>query len=358
MLQYPKGETATFYCTYALIDGSPIDPVSPAVSIWYNSVMIVPNMPLTRISLGYYSIDWLIPMDFVMGEYSALYSGYIQGEFVQGEESFEITGEPTPLITDYYCTWDDVKACLLGLDIGDMPQTLQDRMILFHMPALKQEIDQYCRQNFDKTTVTEFIDGSGTDRIVLQRRPIRQVFNCILRVIPSISWYSFARWRNVNVIDSQGITIAQQGGPEPHTGKYPPYSPGDYNWETTIEKADLMVDCSNGIIVIPPRILYLEMQAIPFWNYTFLRGNKNIEISYEYGYDLTNLPRDLRLASAKLVACQILLLKGISVGAGANSISLDGVSRSFGGVPYTALIEDMRKQAFATLDKFKRIFIG
>ena len=259
---------------------------------------------------------------------------------------------------DYYCAWDDIKACLLGLDVGDLPSTLQTRIENTYIPALKNEIDTYCRQNFDLTTVTQFYDGSGTDKIILPRRPINQLTNCILRVIPSISWYTFKRWRHINVVDSQGYTIAVQGGPEPIGNAQPPYSPSDYNWETDITKADLFVDCANGILTIPPRILYLEMQAIPFWNYTWLHGNANIEVTYTYGYASDNYPLDLKLAAAKLVACQLLLVKGLSGSGGANAINIDGVSRNFGGTPYAALIQDFRTQAYQTLDRFRRMDVG
>ena len=361
MQQFTRGYTATFYCTYARLDGTAVDPTSPTVEVWQGAVQIVPPIAMTQISVGFYYAEWVIPGAQATGIYTALYKGIIDGIDCQGSEDFQVIlqgGSVTPGIPDYYCSWDDVSACLLGLDLGCVPSTLMDRMTQFHIPAVKNEIDSYCRQNFNRTTVKQFFDGSTTEKIVLPRRPIRQLTYCVLRVIPSISWYTFARWRHINVVDSEGYTIATQGGPEPHAGKYPPYSPGDYDWEDDIVKADLFVDCANGILTIPPRILYLEMQAIPFWNYTFLKGNANVEVWYEYGYDETNFPRDLRLAAAKLAACQLLLLKGIFQSSGANSVSIDGVSRNFGGTPYTALIEDMRKQAYATLDRFRRMEVG
>jgi len=358
MLQYIKGDIATLYCSFARVDGSPVDPTNPVVGIWKDGVQVVADMPMLQISTGYFYVEWLVPITMPSSEYSALYTGTIDGIFVQGEETFEITGEPSPTISDYYCSWDDIKACLLGLDYGDIPATLQDRMNYFHIPSLKTEIDDYCRQNFNKTTITQFLDGSTTDKMTHFRRPISKLIYMDLKVIPSISWYTFKRWRHINVVDSQGNTIAVQGGPEPTDPMFiPPYTdPSQYTWEDGIEKADLLVDCANGMVIIPPRILYLEMQAIPFWNYTFLRGNKNVQVTYEYGYDDTNFPRDLRLAAAKLASCQLLLLKGIGNGAGgAVSMNIDGVSRNFGGTPYSALITDMRTQAYAILDRYRRI---
>jgi len=260
---------------------------------------------------------------------------------------------------NYYCNWDDVKACLLGLDVADMPTSLQTRMETTYIPAIKNEIDTYCRQNFDLTTVEYEFDGTGTEKIILNRRPIKELISCVLTVIPSISWYTFRRWRNINVIDSKGYTVATQGGPEPiNSTVMPPYNPGDYTFDSTITTADLFVDCVNGILIIPPRILYLEMQAIPFWNYTWLKGNNNIWVKWTYGYASDNYPADLRMAAAKLVACQVLLIKGIGISAGTNSMNIDGVSRNFGGTPYAALIEDMRKQAYQTLEHFRRVDIG
>jgi len=360
MQQFTRGYVATFYCTYARLDGTAVDPPDPRVSIWEGPVEIVPDITMIYISAGFYYATWTIPGTQTTGIYTALYKGTIDGIAVQGSEDFEVIlqgGSVTPGIPDFYCSWDDVKACLLGLDIGDLPATLMDRITNFHIPALKNEIDTFCRQNFNRTTITQYFDGSRTETLVLPRRPVKQLLYCNLRVIPSISWFTFKRWRHINVVDSEGYTIAVQGGPEPIGTAQPPYNPSDYVWETTIEKADLLVDCANGILVIPPRILYLEMQAIPFWNYTFLQGNNNVEVTYEYGYDETNFPKDLRRAASLLVACQILLNKGIVSSAGANSMSIDGVSRNFGGTPYTALIEDYRKQAYQTLEKFKRIQI-
>jgi len=375
MQQFTVGSTATFYCTFARLDGSAVDPVTPTVEVWLSDSLIVSAVPMVKISVGYYYATWTVPGAQPTGTYSALYKGTIDGIVCQASEDFELTvaGGGVMPISGYYCTWDDVKACLLGLDIGDIPDTLQTRMTSFYIPTLKREIDQYCRQNFDKTTITEFYNGSTTEVIAGLRRPIKNLFYCVLRVIPSISWYTFRRWRNINVIESTGVTVAYQGGPEPDDETIqPPYPDLDgysgtsgfsgvgYTWESDITKADLFVDCSNGILTIPPRILYLEMQAIPFWNYTFLRGNNNVEIQYEYGYEDNNFPNDLRLAAAKLVACQVLLIKSIiQSGGGTNSIAIDGVSRSFGGgTPYSALITDFRTQAYATLDRYRRIKVS
>jgi len=360
MLHYIKDTTVTLYCTFEQVPVGPIDPVDPKVSIWHDGVQVVADTPLNKISTGYYSVDWLVSVD--PGDYVALYSGIIDGQYSQGTDNFDVAIGVVPVLPNFYCSWDDIKAILLGLDVGDIPDTIDNRVSEQYIPMIKHEIDGYCRTNFNETTLVEFLDGSKTEKIVLTRRPIIEIQKCVLRVIPSISWYTFKRWRNVNVIDSEGNTVAVQGGPEPIGNAQPPYTGGegvDYNWDPEIDKADLFVDCANGFLVIPPRILYLEMQAIPFWNYTFLQGNKNVEIGYTYGYTETNFPWDLRMAAARLVAIQILLVKGLSVaGAGASSISLDGVSRSLGTTAYAGTMEMLKQQAYLTLDRYRRIDIS
>ena len=357
MLHYIKDTTVTLYCTFEQVPVGPVDPVDPKVSIWHNGVQVVPDMVLNKISTGYYSVDWLVSVD--PGDYVALYSGIIAGVPSQDTDNFDVALGVVPVLPDFYCSWDDIKAVLLGLDVGDIPDSLESRVIQHYVPMVKHEIDGYCRQNFNLTEITEFLDGSRTETIVLKRRPIISLQQCVLRVIPSISWYTFKRWRNVNVIDSEGNVVAVQGGPEPIGNAQPPYTGGegvDYNWDPEIDKADLFVDCVNGFLVIPPRILYLEMQAIPFWNYTFLQGNKNVELSYTYGYTETNFPWDLRMAAARLVAIQVLMVKGLSVGgAGSSTISIDTVSRGLGAAAYAGTMEMLKQQAYLVLDRYRRM---
>lgn len=362
MIEVLTGTTATFYCTYTRVSGEQVDPIDPVMSIYQDDNLIYGPVAMTKISVGYYFATWAVPNSQPSGNYSAFYEGVVDGLDGQAEEPFTVvsSGSPGPIATGFYCSWDDVKTNLLGLDVSDMCANLETVISGAVIQNIKVEIDTYCKQNFDRTNITEFYDGTGTNKIVLKRRPIYQLYNCVLRVIPSISWYTFRRWRHINVVDSQGIQVGyQQGGPEPiNSTVMPPYNPGDYTWETDIVKADLFVDCANGLLTIPPRILYLEMNAIPFWNYTFLRGNANIEVNYDYGYSLSNMPRDLRNASALLVACQVLRIKGMGLSAGTVSMNFADVSRNFGSMPYAGAIEDMRKQAYQILDHFRRISVG
>jgi hypothetical protein len=272
-----------------------------------------------------------------------------------------------------YCILNDVKTWLAGVDVSEMPPTLDLMIEQTWIPWAKGEVDAFCGDNFDLTTINEFYDGSGGKDMILNHRPISFVRNVVLRVIPALEWFHFLRWFHLNTTDQFGHEVTQRGGVEPIGGAIAPYvfavgSPtpvdmqgpvptGNFNNTTEqYEKADLFADCRRGILTIPPRILYLENQAVPFWNYTFLRSTNNIEIEYDYGYkNIDSLPVEIRQASAQLVAAAVLANKGQFASAGASSITLGGTSKSFGEMPYANYIRNYITAAKATLNRYKRI---
>ncbi|MGI0060366.1 MAG: hypothetical protein ACREBJ_11435, partial [Nitrosotalea sp.] len=124
------------------------------------------------------------------------------------------------------------------------------------------------------------------------------------------------------------------------------------------EASDLHVDAVNGILIIPPRVLFIEAQGVPFWNYTWLMGQRNIEVDYYYGYkDLASLPFELRRATAKLVAAKVLQQKAMWISAGAKSLSHDEMSRNFGEGAYSQQISALKEEAYNILDRYKRITV-
>jgi len=270
-----------------------------------------------------------------------------------------------------YCTADDVKRQLLGLDVSDLPSSLTDRITDTYIPWAKRDVDTFLGQNLDLVTnYQEWYDGSGTATLHLRRRPINRIRACILRVIPSVQWFEFRRMFQMNVREITGTEIATQGGFEPIGNATPPYivaslgDPGVPNAtftdsEEQYGRSDLHVDCAKGVLSIPPRILFLENQAVPFWNYTWLRGYKNISVTYDYGYkDQPSLPREFVDATSLLAASYVLKDKAVWAGAGAQSITLEGVSRSFGDMPYGKVIEMMEKKAYDLLGRKKRINVA
>lgn len=293
----------------------------------------------------------------------------------------------------HYCTENDVKAKLLGLDVSDIPASLISKITSHYIPWAQRDVDSYCGTNFDATTTEEFYNGSGSAILPLRHRPIREILNVSLYIIPSAQWFQFKRWFYVQNVNQLGIKVARTGGVEPKndaltnpdipiTVPYT-YAPGlgfanedalpanqtaDFSGgETQYGKSDAFVNATLGLLTIPPRILFMEGQAVPYWNYTFLRGVQNVRVRYTYGYsdptqpdDLTGLPNgslplELTEACASLAAKYVLIDKGIFAGSGATSISIDGVSKNYGDMPYGKLIAYLDQTAQNILKRYKYI---
>lgn len=276
-----------------------------------------------------------------------------------------------------YCSTLEVKSWLSGLDTSEMVSNLDSIIEQVWIPWAKRQVDLYCGENFDNTTIDEFYDGNGLVKLPLRHRPISFVRKVTLRIIPSIEWFDFRRWFHTNTIDQLGVDIAQRGGVEP-VGLNPttPYlfintdpvpadlkttNPllvtGQFNNTTAqYERSDLFINCRLGMLEIPPRILFLENQAVPFWNYTWLRGNENIEIEYDYGYrSIDLLPVEFRNACAQFVAAAVLQNKGLFLGGGGLSLRQGETLSNFNEVPYAGHIKMYLENARQTLLSYKRI---
>ena len=275
-----------------------------------------------------------------------------------------------------YCTVNDVKRWLAGVDVSEMPENLDAIIEQTWIPWAKREIDTYLGENFDSTAISEFYNGSGNNQLILNHRPITFLRKCVIRIIPSVKWIEFLRWFHINNISQLGIKVTERGGVEPVGNNKPIYTfpigalvPSDLqvsagntgnfnNTDEQYEKSDLYVDCKLGILTIPPRILMLENQGVPFWNFTFLRGTDNIQVEYDYGYkDLESLPNEIRQACAQLVAAAVLENKGLFLGAGVVSLTHDGVSKSVGELLYGNYIKMYTESAKRTITAYKRITV-
>lgn len=274
-----------------------------------------------------------------------------------------------------YCNLNDVKRWLAGLDVSEMPENLDAIIEQTWIPWAKREIDSFLGQNLDHTTVNEFYDGKGTKELVLRHSPVSFVRKCKLRIIPSAIWIEFKRWFLVNEHTITGVKVADRGGVEPINGTVtPPYTfptsatvPDDVkvssghtanfnNTDAQFNNIDLIVNCRLGIITIPPTVLYIENQGVPFWNYTFIPGVSNVEVEYDYGYkNLESLPNEVRQASAQLIAAMVLMNKGQFSGAGTVSLTHDSISKSFGNAPFGNYIQMYVDSAKKSLAPYKRI---
>ena len=278
-----------------------------------------------------------------------------------------------------YCDLNDVKGELLGLDVSDLPTTLITRISADYIPTAKREVDSFCGENFDLTRVREFYNGNNMPTLPLKHKPIRQVDVVKIRIVPSMSWFFFRRWFYIKNTAHDGTVVSLSGGVEPVDPATQPLFEAPYTYLTgtgltpevmsgntatfsdsteQYERSDLHIDSVNGVLVIPPRVLFIEAQGVPFWNYTWLNGQRNIEVVYSYGYkDIDSLPFELRRASAKLVAAKVLQQKAMWVSAGAKSLSEDGVSKSFGDGAYSTEIKALKEEAYAVLARYKRITV-
>ena len=296
-----------------------------------------------------------------------------------------------------YCTLDDVKSVLLGLDVSDIPTTLETKITDRYIKWAQRDVDTFCGTNLDATVTTEFYNGTGTNYMVLRHKPVREILNVVLYIIPSTQWFQFKRWFYVTTTNQLGIKVARAGGVEPRIDPstnqdfIPAFEPPGFtfdeaenfgfqnetgvalditadfkNNEDQYGRTDLFINASNGMITIPPRILFIEAQAVPFWNYTWLRGQQNVRVDYVYGYsdptqpdELTgapngSLPPEVTQACASLAAKYVLIDKGIFMGSGAKSISMDGVSKQYGETPYGGLIKYLDNQSRQLLRSYKQ----
>ena len=282
-------------------------------------------------------------------------------------------------MTFQYCTLSDVQGELLGLDISDLPTTLTDRINNDFIPLAKREVDSYCRENFDATRVREFYNGNNLPTLPLRHSPIRQVDVVTIRIVPSLKWFFFRRWFYIKNTRQDGTVVSVSGGVEPVSSTTVPIFETPYTYPTgtgltpevgigntatlinttaQYERSDLHIDAANGILIIPPRVLFIESQGVPFWNYTWIMGQRNIEVDYTYGYkDQASLPFEIRKATAKLVAVKILQIKAMWISSGTKSISQDGVSKSFGEGAYSTETKALKEEAYEILNRYRRITV-
>lgn len=284
-----------------------------------------------------------------------------------------------------YATKDDVKKHLLGLDVSDLPDVLDSAIENKYITWAQRDIDSFCGQNFDLTVTEDLLDGTGSNILLLRRRPIREILNATLYVIPSVQWVQFRRWFYVSVTNQTGIQVARPGGVSPKTsGNNPPYvyptGLGFLNesanpdlqtatFEDTEQRygeSDLFINVQLGMLTIPPRVLFMDGQAVPFWNYTWLRGVQNCKIRYVYGYSNPtttdpliggpgNLPREITDATAMLACRYILLDKAVTMGAGAKTLTIDGVSRTFGELPYEGILKILQDTGYQIVSRYRNV---
>lgn len=304
-----------------------------------------------------------------------------------------------------HCNPLQVKDLLLGRSLKQLLRCTSDdavdRLIGRLIQEVTNEVCQHVRQNFDWSLRILFQDGTGTNKITLPDRNIRDVTACFIRVLPSQVWYHFAHPRKVD--GSEFFAIGSEEPWPPAAEQLPVNIVGDATiqgpiFPTGIEDADLLVDTRRRTIVIPPRVLYAGLSQ-PLWNYNFLPfGSLNIEIHYFYGYPPTKyldgkpltfdpttglvaplspgstesggigtagaaidwssgMPSDITMKVARIVANRIRTQSWAGQTGGVSSISVDGASESFGSQPYGGYLTSQDKEMLESLESHGIIMV-
>jgi hypothetical protein len=240
------------------------------------------------------------------------------------------------------------------------------------IPEATARVVKALRAPMDFCRIIEFVDGTGTDTITLAMKNINYVNVLFVRILPSLPWYRFTHFRNVD-----GTEFNRAGYVEP--AENPAYVTGQNNllpvitppYFTGVEDADILVDTRARTVIIPPRALLLAA-GLPLSNYSFVVGKMNVEIHYQFGYPPTSylsgmpltydpttgivqdpnpnppdgfvgtdnidwssgMPTGITRATARLAANTIFRQNWRAVSYGLASLTVDGASESYGSGPY------------------------
>lgn len=214
--------------------------------------------------------------------------------------------------------------------VTDVPALIRQVLI----PRAESEVDEYLGMTYKPTVVSRFFDGDGTDTLLLPFYPVTAVLRCAIYAIPSVP---FTRLTSPRFIDSLGVI----------------------DGDTQYADADLLVDGARGKLIIPPRVLFGATVALPGWTYNFLKGTRNVEVAWQYGFtDPANVPRAFRKAVALLVARKCLEMTGVVENRGLASSRIGDSQRTVGrekNLPYSDLISRWDNEIAHLLHKYKRV---
>jgi hypothetical protein len=233
------------------------------------------------------------------------------------------------------------------------------------------------RMPMDWCRMIDFQDGTGGDTMILPYKNVAYVNVIFVRILPSLPWYRFTHFRNVDGTEFNRALFVEPPPVAPYnvTEGYqlqpvitPPYFTG-------IEDADILVDTRARTVTIPPRALLLAA-GLPLSNYSFVIGKSNVEMHFAFGFPPTTyqsrapllfdeggnliavnptppvgavlpdvvdwssgMPVGLTRAVARLAVNTIYAQNWRGISYGLSSLSVDGASESYGSGPYGGDIE-------------------
>lgn len=169
-------------------------------------------------------------------------------------------------------------------------------------------VEEITRQSFSEIKeITEYYSGNGENILMLNRRPVVEVTNI------------------------QYVTAT--------------------NVESTVSIANVELIGAQGILKSRVNLEYTYQQRRPL----FSKGNRNIKITYTYGY--TNAPSDVIEAIKMLTAEKCLAIIANRTGGG--DLTVQSFGRSYGGhSKYTNIRKEMIREAMALLRKYMTSVVG
>lgn len=319
---YTRGKVARLTATFN-DNNVPVDPTNLQVTIYYGSTVKVAASAPTRVSTGHYYKDISIASDWDLDYYAALWTGTYNSVNFKRADIFYVTKEvvegTVDVPSDAYCTVGDVIRNLRGTNYFHLPNIEND--IADIILDMEERVDRKTDQHWKPVTERVYLDGSGTAIQIMPRKPITAVSSCSIRITPNVDYVAFQRIRYTNTRDIHGVAVRSASA------------------DSDVQDADLIVDCTAGALIIPERVMYLDMGAFPVWDYTFRQGNKNVVVNYTAGYTAAARPNEITDLCANLVAIEVLEMLADWTARGTVGRSLGGVSTSYGSMAYAARID-------------------
>ena len=220
-----------------------------------------------------------------------------------------------------YCSLDDVKNYLMGIDRTTLTE-LDDAYITSLIEMTTSEINDYCKQSLASETTKVAMFGLKESDIILPYLPVTKIENAVMLSGLSIS-YTFVALRYVNCTRN-GISLAT---PTP---------------TADLENGDLIIDVVAGSLHIP-------------WEVDMITSTYGFRADVTHGFP--TIPNDLKFVATRLVAGEILELKGDQLSGGTSSKAVDGYKVDFKGLPFGDRLARSDIKAKKVLDSYKLLSI-
>jgi len=199
----------------------------------------------------------------------------------------------------------------LGIDTEEWKQGSYSKLNKVILRA-QRDFERLTRRKFEKVTITEKISGSGKPTIVLRYFPIVSITSIIVTDVPSYQ---------------QDVTVTEY-----------------------------RVDEETGVIHL--------VSTLPVSMAYFPEGHLNIEVIYMYGYELADIPDDIKDCILKMVLIRIIMrspaewesegLKSIKISQYAEAYN---VNKTSGGL-FSTQREQWQNDINDIIMRFKRTLIA